>query len=74
VNYRYQTTEAKRYLGKLLFHDPVRTARMNLNQGQPVDLPAGTAFGGTESDADPQIQAVVNATRQTGSCGSCHLG
>src|SRR4051794_4290839 len=27
VNPRYQTTEAKRYLGKLLFHDPVRTAR-----------------------------------------------
>src|SRR4051794_33742031 len=23
---RYRTTEAKRYLGKLLFHDPVRTA------------------------------------------------
>jgi len=29
VNPRYQTTEAKRYLGKLLFHDPVRTARIN---------------------------------------------
>ena len=28
VAYRYQTTEAKRYLGKLLFHDPVRTARI----------------------------------------------
>jgi hypothetical protein len=41
VNYRYQTTEAKRYLGKLLFHAPVRTARINLNQGQPVDLPLG---------------------------------
>src|SRR5215471_13999494 len=26
--YRYQTTEAKRYLGKLLFHDPVRSARV----------------------------------------------
>lgn len=24
----FQTTEAKRYLGKLLFHDPVRTARI----------------------------------------------
>lgn len=47
---RFQTTEAKRYLGKLLFHDPIRTARI---------LPE---FGG------------VPATRQTASCGSCHLG
>src|SRR5271156_1158347 len=43
--YRYETTEAKRYLGKQLFHDPVRTVRINENQGQPVNLPAGTAFG-----------------------------
>ena len=50
VNPRYRTTEAKRYLGKLLFHDPVRTARID------------PAYGG------------VPATRQTGSCGSCHLG
>src|SRR6266446_10542409 len=46
----FQTTEAKRYLGKLLFHDPIRTARI---------LPQ---FGG------------VLATKQTGSCGSCHQG
>ncbi|MFN7925940.1 MAG: cytochrome c peroxidase [Bryobacteraceae bacterium] len=50
VNPRYRTTEAKRYLGKLLFHDPIRTARID------------PAFGG------------VLATRQTASCGSCHLG
>src|SRR5258707_583257 len=25
---RFQTTEAKRYLGKQLFHDPIRTARI----------------------------------------------
>ena len=31
---RYRTTEAKRYLGKLLFHDPVRTARININEGR----------------------------------------
>jgi len=74
VNYRYQTTEAKRYLGKLLFHDPVRTARININQGQPVDLPAGTAFGGTVSASDPNIQQIVNAEKQDTSCGSCHLG
>jgi hypothetical protein len=47
---RFQTTEAKRYLGKLTFFDPVTTARI---------IPS---FGG------------VLATRQTGSCGSCHLG
>ena len=46
----FQTTEAKRYLGKMLFFDPVRTARI---------LPE---FGG------------VLATRQTASCGSCHMG
>lgn len=46
----FQTTEAKRYLGKLLFFDPVRTARI---------LPE---YGG------------VVSTRQTGSCGACHLG
>src|SRR5260370_3445318 len=41
--YRYQTTEAKRYLGKLLFHDPVRTTRIGpaTNTGQPKNLPAG---------------------------------
>ncbi len=47
---QFQITEAKRYLGKQLFHDPVRTARI---------LPE---FGG------------VLATKQTGSCGSCHMG
>ena len=47
---RFRTTEAKRYLGKLLFFDPVRTARIL-----------------------PEFGAVL-ATRQTGSCGSCHLG
>ncbi|MGC2400054.1 MAG: cytochrome c peroxidase [Acidobacteriaceae bacterium] len=71
--YRYETTEAKRYLGKQLFHDPVRTVRINENQGQPVDLPAGTAFGGELQASDPDIQNIVNATIQTGSCGSCHF-
>ncbi len=89
--YRYQTTDAKRYLGKLLFHDPVRTARVGspTNQGQPKSLPAGTNFGGTFGASDPlirsifpntgnysstAIQDVVAETRQTGSCGSCHIG
>jgi cytochrome c peroxidase len=74
VNPRYQTTEEKRYLGKLLFHDPIRTARININQGQPVDLPAGTAFGGTVSASDPNIQKIVDAEFHETSCGSCHIG
>lgn len=71
---RYRTTEAKRYLGKLLFHDPVRTARININAQQPLDLPAGTAFGGTLTAADHDIAAIVAGQRSTGSCGSCHFG
>ncbi len=70
---RYKTTEAKRYLGKMLFHDPVRTARINVNTAVPFDLPAGTAFGGTVPDSGG-VAAVVAAQKQTGSCGSCHLG
>jgi hypothetical protein len=70
---RYKTTEAKRYLGKLLFHDPVRTARINKNEGQPVDLPVGTAFGGTLSASNPLVPAIISATAQTGSCASCHF-
>jgi hypothetical protein len=58
----------------MLFHDPVRTARIDINQGQPVDLPAGTSFGGTVNASDSTVQAIVNATKQTGSCGSCHIG
>ena len=50
VDPQFKITEAKRYLGKLLFFDPIRTARI---------LPE---FGG------------VLGTRQTASCGSCHLG
>ena len=71
--YRYETTEAKRYLGKQLFHDPVRTVRINENQGQPVDLPAGTAFGGQLQASDPFIQNLVTQTQKTGGCGSCHI-
>ena len=79
---RYKTTEAKRYLGKLLFHDPVRTARINVNKGvnppirtgEPRDLPDGTAFGGTVPADNPNVGSVVASTKSTGSCGSCHLG
>jgi cytochrome c peroxidase len=79
---RYATTEPKRFLGKMLFHDPVRTSRVNINTNvnppirdkEPRDLPAGTAFGGTVDASNPQIASVVASTSQTGSCGSCHLG
>ncbi len=72
---RFKTTEAKRYLGKLLFHDPVRTTRININENVPVNLPAGTAFGGTVMGSDLRsVPALVNATKQTGSCGTCHFG
>jgi cytochrome c peroxidase len=79
---RYRTTEAKRFLGKMLFHDPVRTVRINVNtsvnppirQGEPRDLPQGTAFGGTVDGSNPNVQSVVDSTTSTGSCGSCHLG
>ncbi|HTU62926.1 MAG TPA: hypothetical protein VMF89_30910, partial [Polyangiales bacterium] len=79
---RYKTTEAKRFLGKMLFHDPVRSTRININQGvnppiregEPRDLPEGSAFGGTVAASDPRVQSVVDATKSTASCGSCHLG
>jgi Di-haem cytochrome c peroxidase len=72
--YRYETTEAKRFLGKMLFHDPVRTTRININENVPVNLPAGTAFGGTVDGSNPNVRAIVDATRQTGGCGTCHFG
>ena len=79
---RYETTEAKRFLGKMLFHDPVRTVRINVNssvnppirEGEPRNLPDGTAFGGTVDGSNPNVQSVVESTRSTASCGSCHLG
>lgn len=87
---RFDTTEAKRYLGKLMFHDPIRTQRVNANAGQPLDFPVATAFGGTigvtdSADGAPpdgtyakSTLAAVEATRMqtvgTGSCGSCHIG
>ncbi len=87
---RFDTTEAKRFLGKLIFHDPVRTQRVNLNTGQPLDFPKATAFGGTIGVTDSadgpapagtfgsgtaaQVEAVRMQTVGTGSCGSCHIG
>lgn len=61
---RYETTEAKRFLGKMLFHDPVRTARININQAVPVDLPVGTAFGGTLPASDPNVAAIDPLSRR----------
>jgi cytochrome c peroxidase len=78
---RYKTTEAKRFLGKMLFHDPIRSARINKGNsedgvagGQPLPLPAGTAFGGTVRDTDPTIPEIEKAELRDTSCGSCHIG
>ena len=87
---RFDTTEAKRYLGKMLFHDPIRTQRVNVNVGQPLDFPLATAFGGTIGVTDSadgvapedvfakstsaSVEAVRMQTVGTGSCGSCHIG
>jgi Di-haem cytochrome c peroxidase len=87
---RFDTTEAKRFLGKMLFHDPIRTIRVNENKGQPLDFPNATAFGGTIGVTDApngpppagtfanttaaNVKAIYDATVQTGSCGSCHIG
>jgi cytochrome c peroxidase len=87
---RFDTTEAKRYLGKLVFHDPIRTQRVNVNAGQPLDFPKATAFGGTigvtdSPDGPPpagtfantttaSVQQIYKDTLGTGSCGSCHIG
>jgi hypothetical protein len=61
---RYDTTEAKRFLGKMLFHDPVRTARININKDVPVNLPAGTAFGGTVNANRPGRAAPATSARR----------
>jgi len=87
---RFDTTDAKRYLGKQLFHDPNRVRRVNTNVGQPLDFPASTAFGGTigvsDSPAGPppagtfatttqaDVNRITSLTVATGSCGSCHIG
>jgi hypothetical protein len=87
---RFDTTEAKRFLGKLLFHDPVRTQRVNINAGQPLDFPAATAFGGTVGITDSgagmppagtfantttaNVDTITMQTKATGGCGSCHIG
>ncbi len=89
VPYRYGVSEVKRYLGKLLFHDPIRTQRIDINTGQPKNLPKGSSFGGTFNATNPLIQQIfpgtsnptssdvqniVAATIATGSCGGCHFG
>ena len=87
---RFDTTEAKAYLGRLLFHDPVRAQRIDINEGQPLDFPRSTAFGGTigvsdSPDGPPpagtfataqqsEVDRVVRETIGTASCGSCHIG
>ncbi len=42
----FETTEAKRYLGKQLFHDPVRTVRLDAAKGGVIEA-AGTGSCGS---------------------------
>ena len=43
VNPRYKTTEQKRFLGKMLFHDPVRTVRIDpAYGGEPATARTGS--------------------------------
>jgi len=67
---RYKYSDVKRYLGKLLFHDPVRTARVNENRGQPQDLPTTTAFGGTIKVSDSTASAPTVGNPPTTTFGS----
>jgi hypothetical protein len=60
---QYQTTEAKRFRGNMLFHDPMRASRININENVPANLPAGTALGGTLAASDPRVQAIVRGIR-----------
>lgn len=68
---RYRTTEEKRFLGKLLFHDPIRTARVNkgnsgdsTSTGEPKFFPAGSAFGGTFNASDSVLRQIFPATSE----------
>jgi hypothetical protein len=50
---RYKTTEAKRYLGKMLFHDPVRTgADQHQHEREPAH---GTMLSGRAIDNDDPL-------------------
>ena len=42
---RYDTTEAKRVLGKMLFHDPVRTVRIDVNSSSVLRRRSGRDNG-----------------------------
>ncbi|MEZ5292293.1 MAG: cytochrome c peroxidase [Vicinamibacterales bacterium] len=60
----FETTEAKRYLGKMLFHDPVRTQRIDTAFGG-VPVTSGTAscgschFGAAASKAGTLLNFAV---------------
>ncbi len=45
VNPRYKTTEEKRYLGKMLFHDPIRTARIDPAYGGALNTAQTASCG-----------------------------
>ena len=66
VNPRYQTTEAKRFLGKMLFHDPIRTARINITErpARRDGLRRNCERIRTEHSGDRQCSATGHFVRQ----------
>lgn len=58
VNPRYKTTEEKRYLGKMLFHDPIRTARID------------PAYGGAPATAQTASCGSCHLGEAAGKAGS----
>jgi cytochrome c peroxidase len=61
VNPRYETTEAKRFLGKMLFHDPVRTARIDPTfGGLPATAQTGSCGSCHLGEAAGKAGAVLN--------------
>ena len=61
VNPRYKTTEAKRYLGKMLFHDPIRTVRIDPALGGQISTRATASCGSCHlGEAAGKAGAVIN--------------
>jgi cytochrome c peroxidase len=61
INPRYKTTEEKRYLGKMLFHDPVRTARIDpAYGGVPATSQTGSCGSCHLGEAAGKAGAVLN--------------
>lgn len=59
--YRYETTEAKRFLGKMLFHDPIRTNRIDTEYGGvPATAQTGSCGSCHLGEADGKAGQLLN--------------